>query len=146
MRRIILWIPIVYSFLYSYVNYLYVKSIASDLSFEAQILFHEEEGQLFFYGLLILFPNLLLSILLWMYSKYRSDLNASLLVPCLIPIIFGTLLTSTFYSAHNQLESTQGMDHLLIPYGFPFTYFFGLAFGWVFSVVIMATFYPKRKG
>lgn len=144
-QRVVIWIPILYSIFYSLANYLYAQSIYDELSYQGQLIIREQGTQIFLNGLLILFPNIILSILLWFYRKYRPDLDAALLIPCLVSIGAGTLLALFFFEAHQDLGGTNQVDYLVIPYGFPFTYFLGMAVGWVISLMIMYTFVPRPR-
>ncbi len=140
-----IWLPIVFSLLYSYFNYLYVRKVVEDLSYEAQIIFHEKSYQLYFNGLLILFPNALLSLFLWLYARSRPDLGWTLFIPCLSAIAGGISFILSLYSGYSQLGDGSQINQLIIPYGFPFTYFFGMAVGWVFGMLALYSLFGSNS-
>lgn len=139
----IVFIPLIFSVLWIIGNYLFILNHEQALTKLAVSILEDHKGQFLISNLLMFFPNILLSLLLWFYSKTRSPGYSELMYICLISIFFGLfpqLLIYRFYysSLHSDLVQLP-----VLLFGFPFIYMVTMIIGYVIGILTAPLFRDK---
>jgi len=134
----ILWIPVWFALAFIVLNYFFVGLLQQALTPQAEQMYQEMQGQLFLASFLFLFPNLLLSFLLWAYMKNHAPANRDLYILCLTSIAIGFVPQLFIYGAYYSLWYETGAHLPVVMFGFPFVYLFGMMMGWVIGLWLVS--------
>ena len=130
-QKTIVLIPILFSCFLSLFIFLLVHVFSSSLTRQAQELLGNEPAQFLTATFFLLIPNLMLSFFLFSYIKAHPQEEKYPLLLCLsslsIAVLFCFSIWIFYYTAFSQV--------LVVVFGFPVTYFFGMSIGYVVGVL-----------
>lgn len=130
-QKIIVLIPIFFSCVLSLLIFLQVNLFSTALTAQAQELLGSAPLQFLTATFFLLIPNLILSFFLFSYIKAHPHEEKNPLLLCLcslsVAILFCFSIWIYYYTAFSQV--------LVIIFGFPVTYFFGISIGYVAGVL-----------
>lgn len=136
----VVWIPILFSFLYAFICFLFTEWNQHLLTTHVQNELEANPTQVFWVSLLILLPNLILSLIMYIYSISSSHLGKLLYIPCLSAILGGVIPVLFVYHFFYSRAQTSLTAVPVLSYGFPFVYFLGMCVGWLLGILIAASF------
>lgn len=143
LKLLVIWIPLVFSFVYAALCALFTLFHSSALTPSLQDKLVTDTLQTFFLSLLILLPNILLSLIMYIYSNTQQFIGNRLLIPCITAIIGGIVPVIYMYQFFYRGQAQADLQVPFLSYGFPFVYFFGMMIGWVIGIFIVPSL-PKN--
>lgn len=138
LKHTVIWLPIAFSFLYALGCYIYALAHASALTADMRADLQNDPLQVFWVSLLILIPNFLLSLIMYIYSHTGNFQGNLVLIPCFTAIIGGLIPVFYTYYFFYHIQNTGLTQISMLSYGFPFVYFLGMMIGWVCGIFTVA--------
>lgn len=138
----IIWFPIWFFLGFILFNYFFVTTLELALTSQAEEMLLGNQGEFWAASSLFIFPNILLSFLLWTYSKNYPDSSPNALwTLCITAIACGFIPQVLIYLFYYTIWFEGGAHLAVVMFGFPFIYMVGVMVGWVMGLMFTS---PSR--